>query len=48
METVPDAEQRNEVLKIVLIIAIPVGIAALTTWINITIKFAPDAKEKPK
>jgi len=31
------------VLTIALAIAIPFGIAALTTWINITIKFAPDA-----
>jgi len=32
-----------EVLKIALMIAVPAGIAALTTWINITIRFAPDA-----
>jgi hypothetical protein len=32
-----------EVLKIILMITIPIGIAALTTWINITIRFAPDA-----
>ncbi len=28
---------------IILAIAIPIGIAALTAWINIKIKFAPDA-----
>jgi hypothetical protein len=33
----------TEVLKTALAIAIPLGIAALTTWINITIRFAPDA-----
>jgi hypothetical protein len=30
-------------LTIALAIAVPLGIAALNTWINITIKFAPDA-----
>jgi hypothetical protein len=32
-----------DVLKTVLAIAIPLGTAAITTWVNITIKFAPDA-----
>jgi hypothetical protein len=30
-------------LTIALAIAVPIGIAALNTWINITIKFAPDS-----
>lgn len=33
------------VLVIALAIVMPLGIAALTTWINIKIKFAPDATQ---
>jgi hypothetical protein len=36
-------ETPTDVLKTAITIAIPLGIAALTTWINITIRFAPDA-----
>jgi hypothetical protein len=38
MQEIPMSE-----LTIALAIAVPLGIAALNTWINITIKFAPDA-----
>jgi hypothetical protein len=34
-----------DVLKTALMIAVPVGTMLLNAWINITIKFAPDARE---